>query len=174
VGVTAAVTDELSLGLVFDDLLAKYDWDTSGVLGSGGGSTTDRFPVRIRLGAAYEVLQGRGRVLAEIESRVSRLDYRTAGIEVVGDVPLETADEQTVNLQTTHLRFGAEYEIHQNLVVRAGMDRLGTSDMGELRPGAGFTIEQEIGRLKAGFEYVFQLEPYAVGTFHMLAIRLFL
>ncbi|MDX1740121.1 MAG: hypothetical protein R3178_02470, partial [Rhodothermales bacterium] len=55
-GVTAAVTDALSLGVVFDDLLAKYDWDTSGVLGTGGGSTTDRFPVRIRLGAAYELL----------------------------------------------------------------------------------------------------------------------
>ena len=173
-GVTAAVTEELTLGLVFDDLLAKYDWDTSGVVGSGGGSSTDRFPVRIRAGAAYELAGGRARVLAEIESRVSRLDYRVVSVEVIGDVPLASVDERIVDLQTTQLRVGAEYEFHPSLIVRAGLDRVDFGELSEVRPGAGFTLEQDIGSLRAGFEYVFQLEPYAVGTFHMLAIRLFL
>jgi hypothetical protein len=130
--------------------------------------------VRIRLGGAYELFDGRGRVLAEVESRVARLDYRATAIEIVGDVPLETIEERTVDLQSTHVRLGAEYAIHGNLIVRAGLDRIGFDDLAEVRPGTGFTIEQEIGRLRAGFEYAVQLEPYAVGTFHIVAIRLFL
>lgn len=174
VGVSAQVTPGLSIGLVLDDLLAKYDWDTSSIIGSGGGSTTDRFPVRVRLGAAYELASGKARILAEVESRVSRLDVIDRTVELVGDTPLERADEQTVDLQSTHVRFGAEYLLHRALTVRAGVDRLGSDGLDEVRPGFGFTVEQDIGSLQAAFEYVFQLEPYAVGTFHMLALRIYL
>jgi hypothetical protein len=174
IGVAAAVTEDLTLGLVFDDLLAKYKWDTSGLFGGAGGSTTDRFPTRIRLGAAYELPGGRARVLAELESRISSLDYREVNVELVGDVPLETVDERIVDLQTTHVRFGAEYDLHRSLVVRVGVDRIGFDELSEIRPGAGFTVEQDVGSLRAGFDYVFQLEPYAVGTFHMIALRIFL
>ncbi len=172
-GFSAAITPDLSLGIVLDDLLAKYDWDTSGIV-TGGGSTTDRFPTRLRLGAAYELAGGRARVLAELESRVSRLDFRRTGVEVIGDVPLQTTDERRLDLQSTYFRFGGEYVIHDQMTLRAGVDRISSEGLGEIRPGAGFSIEQDIGSLKAGFEYVFQLEPYAVGTFHMLALRLFL
>ena len=173
IGVSAAVTRRLTLGLVFDDLLAKYDWDTSGVV-SGGGSSSDRFPVRIRLGAAYEIADGRGRVVAEFESRVSRLDYREYSVALFGEEPLTAIDERRVDLQSSYLRIGAEYAFQKILTIRAGIDQIGSGGLSEARPGTGFALDQDVGSLKLRFEYAFQLEPYAVGTFHIVAIRLYL
>ena len=64
-GVTYGVTEALSLGLVVDDLLAQYNWDTSGAFGEGGKTTRDNFPTRYRVGAAYELLDGLARINRE-------------------------------------------------------------------------------------------------------------
>src|SRR5690606_7090108 len=68
-GVTGMITENLAVAFAADDLLAKYDWDTSGLLGSAGGANTDRFPVRLRAGAAYR-LGEKGVVSAEVETQV--------------------------------------------------------------------------------------------------------
>lgn len=174
VGVSAAVTDRLSLALVLDDLLAKYDYDTSGIFGDAGGSTSDRFPTRLRLGAAYELFEKRVRILAEYESRVSRLEFRSRQIEVVGDTPLETFVSRDLDRQTSHLRFGAEYDLADRFVVRGGVDQFAAEGFSESRPSTGFTIVQPVGSLLARFEYAFVLEPFAVGTMHVIAIKVYL
>ena len=80
-----AVTDDLRLGIALDDLLAKYSWDTSDLYGSGGKTTSDRFPVRVRVGGAYRLLEGRAQVLAEYEARVTSFEYRTRRVVLIGD-----------------------------------------------------------------------------------------
>src|SRR5690625_8021978 len=50
-GLSMQVTHELRLGLIVDDLLARYSWDTSGCYDSGGGRNSATGPSRLRPGA---------------------------------------------------------------------------------------------------------------------------
>ncbi len=174
VGVSAEVTDALSVGLVVDDLLARFEYDTSGLFGGDGGSTTDDFPARVRLGAAYTLLGDRARVFAEYESRVERLESRRRRIELVGGVPIETFVSEELSVQSSYLRFGAEYELVDRFKLRGGVDQFGSEGFGESRPSAGFTLVQPVGGLTIHIEYGFLLEPFAVGTLHVLSLRLYL
>ena len=58
--------------------------------------------------------------------------------------------------------------------VRGGLDRLAAGDSGGVRPSTGFMIEQTLGSLVARAEYAFVLEPYALGTMHLVTLRFFL
>ncbi len=173
VGLTIQVSKDLRLGFVADDLLAKYLWDTSGVFSSGGKSTSDQFPTRIRLGGAYTLAQGKATLVAEYESRVSTFEYRTRIVEVVDLEPLEAVTIEDFKIQQNLFRIGAEYWLAQPFAVRAGIDRIGDTD-GGIRPTAGFLVSQSLGSLNAWFEYAFALEPHATGTMHVLTLRLFL
>jgi hypothetical protein len=129
-GLSVRVTDALSLGLVADDLLARYSWDTSGLYGEGGKSTSDRFPARIRFGGAYTILDGRGLIVAEYESRFTSSEYRTRRVELIGDVPREVTDTERLRLHDSRFRLGGEYHLADVFAVRAGADQFG---------GGGFT-----------------------------------
>jgi hypothetical protein len=175
VGLSVQASEALRLGLAVDDLLASYGWDTSDLYGSAGRSTTDRFPARLRLGAAFR-LPGRPMLLtAEYESRFTPAEVRRRDVEVVGDRPQEdffTSEDLLFHDST--LRLGAEYQPVEAFAVRAGVDRLGTGALGGARPSAGFMVEQGLGPLVARAEYAFVLEPYALGTMHLLTLRVFL
>ncbi len=173
-GVSADVTDELSVGIVVEDVLAKFKYDTSGLFGDAGGSTTDHFPVRLRLGAAYKLFGGKARVLAEYESRVERLELRRRRIEIVGGVPVEAFASDELSLQSSYLRFGGEYDLTDRFKVRGGVDQFGSEGFSESRPSTGFTLVQPVGGLVMRVEYAFLLEPFAVGTLHVLSLRLYL
>lgn len=173
VGVTAAVTDRFRVALAVDDLLARYSWDTSDLYGAAGRSTSDRFPVRLRLGASYLLLDGRMQVLAEYESRFSDLEYRQRGVELVGATPRETAISRRAVVYDAGMRFGAEYRMMNVLTVRGGIDRLGGVVSGT-SPAAGFMIEQPVGPLAVRGEYAFMLEPHDTGAIHLITLRIFL
>ena len=172
-GLTIQVTNALRIGVVADDLLAKYSWDTSGLLSSGGKSTSDKFPTRIRLGGAYTLMDGQLNLVAEYESRVSTLEYRTRLIEIVDLEPIEAVETEELQIQQNIFRVGAEYILAPALAVQAGLDRIGDSDTG-IRPTAGFNVKQPVGSLVTSFEYAFALEPHGTGTMHVLTLRLFL
>ena len=74
VGMTFEATDALQIGLAIDDLLARYSWDTSSLYGSGGKTTSDRFPVRVRVGASYRLMEGRAQLLAEYDSSFTSME----------------------------------------------------------------------------------------------------
>jgi hypothetical protein len=174
VGLTAAVTEALTVALVLDDALARYDWDTGDLFGDSGGSTRDYFPLRLRLGASYAVENGRGRVVAEYESAVTRREYRTPVVLLAGGVPIESLEVAEKKIQNSRLRLGGEYAIAGPLSVRAGIDNLGTGSISGSRPSAGFMLEAPIGKLRTQAEYAFVLEAHAVGTIHLLSLKFFL
>lgn len=174
VGLTARVTDALRLGVTVDDLLARYSWDTSAIYGNAGKTTSDRFPVRLRFGGAYELMGGRARVVAEYESRITQREIRRRDVRLVGDVPVEITETETLRLHDSRLRMGGEYQPHEQFAVRAGVDRLGDGGTAAVTPSAGFMIEQPIGTLRARAEYAFMLEPYAAGGMHLVTLRVFL
>ena len=172
-GFTIQVSEDLNLGFVADDLLAKYSWDTSTLYSSGGKRTTDNFPVRLRLGASYQLMEGRARVMAEFESSTSTLEYRIREIEDVNDEPLEISSVEELTIQDSQLRIGGEYRLSAPFALRAGLDRIGDSIEG-MRPSAGFVLAQPLGELLFWVEYAFALEPYNTGTMHVMTLRLFL
>lgn len=172
-GLTIQLSRALRLGIVADDLLAKYSWDTSGIYSSGGKRTSDKFPVRLRVGAAYTLMQGRAKLVAEYESRVNTLEYRTRTIEVLDFDPVEVTETEELQLQESRVRIGAEYFLAAPFAVRAGVDRIGDA-LQDMRPTAGFLIAQPLGSLNVYFEYAFALEPQATGTMHIMTVRLFL
>ncbi|MEX0746624.1 MAG: hypothetical protein WD275_01405, partial [Rhodothermales bacterium] len=117
-GLTYSATEDLRLGLAVDDLLARYSWDTSDLYGSGGKTTSDRFPVRLRVGAAYRLMDGKAQVLAEYESRVTSYEYRTREVVLVGDVPQEETTSKRASIQEKRARVGLEYHHSDNFAVR--------------------------------------------------------
>ncbi len=173
-GLTARVTDALSLGLTVDDLLARYSWDTAAIYGEGGNRTSDRFPARLRFGGAYELMGGRARVVAEYESRITSAEVRTRSVASSGGAPLETRPSEQLRLHDSRLRVGAEYRPADVFALRAGLDRIGDDGVAAATPSAGFMVEQPVGTLTLRAEYAFMLEPYAVGSMHFVTLRVFL
>lgn len=174
VGLSARITEQLHLGLAAGDLLARYSWDTSDLFGSAGRTTSDRFPRRLRVGASYELLDGRARVLAEYESRLHAAEAFGRSVELVGGIPTETTTTEKVRRVDGRLRMGGELRLAEIFSIRGGIDRVGEDGLGGSVPSAGFSIEQPLGGLGLRAEYAFALEPYAVGTMHFVTLQLLL
>lgn len=174
VGLTYLVTNSLRLGFAVDDLLARYSWDTSDLYGSAGTTTSDRFPVRLRLGAAHGLFNGRAQVTAEYESQISSSEYRVRSVEIVGDRPQEVVTSERSQIHESRLRMGGEYRLTDVFTLRAGLDRIGADAVAGLTPTGGFMVTQPIGPLSIRAEYAFMLEPYDAGALHLITLRLFL
>jgi hypothetical protein len=93
-GLFSSPIPNLSLGLTVQDMNAKYTWDTEEVY-DRGTTTYDEFPVNMRFGASYRLLQQR--------------------LTVAGD--LEKNQEQGLK---PHL--GAEFSVYPSVMVRMGLD----------------------------------------------------
>lgn len=172
-GVTYRATDQLRFGLTLDDLLAKYEWDTSDIYGQEGRTNVDRFPRRIRLGAAYRLMEGRTLLVAEYESRFTDRDERIRQVDTFLGTPAETYEVERLRLHDSRLRLGAEFQLVEQFTVRGGVDRLGSdiSD-GVASPSAGFSVAIPLGELQTQIDYALMLEPYAVGVMHFATLRL--
>ena len=173
-GLHLQLTDALGLGLALDDLLARYSWDTSSAFGSAGRTTSDRFPTRIRLGGTYRLLGTRLLVTAEYESRFTSAEVRRREVVLIGDTPREAFEAERFTLHDSQVRLGAEYQVVEAFAVRAGVDRLAAEAVAGARPSGGFMIQQGLGSLQARLEYAVVLEPYALGTLHLLTLQVFL
>ncbi len=168
-GMTLAVTDDLRMGLVFDDLLARYRWDTSSLYTEGGRASQDEFPRRIRLGAAMQQIEGRLLISAEYEASFSSIEVLSRRVEIVGGSPVEFEDVERITVRDGLLRIGVEARPADVLLVRAGLDRIGS---GSVRPAAGIALDQTIGNLGARFTYTFAREPYGTGSAHYAGLEL--
>lgn len=167
-GISYEVTDALRLGAVVDDLLASYTWDTS-KHHSGGGKTTDRFPMRVRIGASYQL--PRIFLSIEYESRFATMQTWRRGVDLSGGVHREVISSQDITLHEPRYRAGAEYRFMSAFAVRGGATSVAR---GAVRPSAGFMVEQPVGELVIQAEYAFVLEPYALGTIHLVTLRFYL
>jgi hypothetical protein len=171
-GVTYQVTSQLRVAGSVNDLLAKYEWSTGSV---DGASRTDRFPVRVLLGSSYDLLDGRLRLLGELESRfVARDRQVTERIATTTGGPRRETRTEEFLLQRFQGRLGAEYRPIEILALRAGLDRIGVDGTDGLRPGAGFGLRQEVGELDLRVSYGVALEPYVRSFINMGTIEIFL
>ncbi|PSQ95298.1 MAG: hypothetical protein BRD55_11290 [Bacteroidetes bacterium SW_9_63_38] len=171
IGATYRVTSRLTLAGSVNDLLAKYDWDTSTV---DGESRTDRFPIRVLLGGSYEVAADRLQVLAELESRYQLLDRTVEQVEERSSGPRTVRRTETVLRQSFRGRMGVEYRPIDILALRLGVDRIGIDGTDGVRPGAGFGLRQSIGELDLRVSYGVAMEPYVRTFINMGTVELFL
>ena len=171
-GLTAQFTENLALGIAVDDLLARYRWDTSNAFGASGKQTTDRFPVRVRFGGAYQIAGGRGTITAEVETRVQSAERRTERVVELGGVPQVFVENERVRLLDTGFHLGAEYWLAEPFALRLGADRLGRGDLEAAAPAVGFALRQPLGEIAARLDYAAVLEPYGLGVMHLVNLHL--
>jgi len=171
-GVAVQVTDQLHLAGAVNDLLAQYEWETSGI---GGNSDTDRFPVRLRFGGAYVFQEGTWRILGEVESRFQPRDRQEPGRVVPTSVgPQQRSETEDLLLHGIRGRLGVAVRPVEPLSLRVGVDRMGTEGVGGLKPGAGFGVREQIGTLDVRLGYGVVLEPHVRSVMHLGTLELFL
>ncbi len=174
IGLTVQLIEGVHAAFVLDDLLARYQWNTDTVNGSGGKRTTDNFPTRLRIGLMTTRLHEKLRFVAEVESRFTKVEAVSRSVTILGSEPAERANREDLILRESRFRAGAEYEFLPQFVIRGGVEQLGKEALGGVRPSAGFMIEQEVGTLIARFEYAFSYESPASGTMHLFTLRMYL
>ncbi|MCH8245799.1 MAG: PorV/PorQ family protein [Bacteroidetes bacterium] len=173
-GMLIRLSQDLHVSFVLDDLLARYQWSTNSINGSGGKKTTDQFPTRLRIGIMNQRLDARLRLVGEYEARFRRAEVVSKSVSIFGGEPVERSETDRLVLSESRVRAGIEYLFMKQFVVRAGIEQLGDEVFGGLRPAAGFMVEQTVGNLDVRFEYAFSVESPASGTMHLLTLRLFL
>jgi len=170
-GVGMYVHPSVHIGVVIDDLLAKYDWDT---LSDEGQGALDEFPTRLRLGVSWTLLNNKLLLLGEYESSFSARTTLDPMVIFSGNAPRQIFETREFTLHQSHFKLGAEYTLVPSLVLRAGMARLEEFSNGGPRPSTGFMLQQRLGLLLTQVAYTFVLEPYASGGMHLIALRFFL
>jgi hypothetical protein len=173
-GVTARISEGVFAAFVLDDLLARYQWNTESVNGSAGKKTTDYFPVRMRFGLMTTRLADGLTASLEYESRFVRVEAVSRSVSVLGQEPVERTDRETLVLNESRVRAGAEYFLHPQFALRAGVEQLGSDVFGGVRPSAGFMLEEKLGSLEGRIEYAFSVESPASGVMHLFTLCLFL
>ena len=170
VGFALRPRDALTIGVAVEDLLARYNWETSGLLGEGGKTTRDNFPTRIRVGASYVLLENRLQIVGEYESAFAKREHRTYAVEPIGGAPVELATSEELTRYDYRFRVGGEYLLTDVFGLRIGVDQVGDEASG-VKPSAGFLVRQPVGDLLLAVDYAFVLEPYAVGSLHFVTLR---
>ena len=170
-GLIYTVQEGTHIGLSVSDLLAKYEWDTGGV---GGRSSTDLFPVRVRVSASHRLLDDRLRLMAEYESRFTDRDQRLRTPREGSAQPSEQFETRTFRLHESMGRIGASYTFVEPFTARGGIDRLGEGGFNGWQPSLGFGINQSLGTLDVDIDYAAVLEPYVTDLMNVLSVRIYL
>ncbi len=146
IGVLYRLNNEINIALKLTDINAKYKWDTAPVYGQSGTTTEDKFPFLKTIGISYKNKESR--ILAAIEIENS-------------------------NAGTNYLRSGIEYNIYEELYLRAGIDQFDLSNTEiPVKPSFGFSYSTQIGSIMAGIHYAFVIEPYSPADRHIAGISI--
>jgi len=145
-GIVYLVNKNLTLAGTITDINSKYKWDTSDIYGIEGNSTTNKFPLLMKLAASYKF--DNPSLLASIEFEHS-------------------------NSGTDFLRVGTEYNIYENLFLRGGVDKISISNFDiPIRPSFGFSYLKKITNFNIGINYAFVLEPYSSYDSHIIGVEI--
>lgn len=166
--IASQVHPNIGIGVVVDDLLARYSWDT-GVLYEGEGrETIDYLPIRSRIGVSYQSNDKKLIVSADAERISEKRQYRyTESTYTANAAPIHLQTSENVRIKTARYRLGAEYKLAKPLSVRSGVE-LGA---GFFAPSAGFSIHQKIGELPLQVDYALKREAYNTGFLHLLGVN---
>ncbi|KAF0152792.1 MAG: hypothetical protein FD143_720 [Ignavibacteria bacterium] len=145
IGALYSINDAMTVSLAVADLNTKYKWDTGKIYGSSGLASEDKFPLMKKVGFSYKFNEPR--IIASIEYESS-------------------------NAKAAYLRAGAEYNLFQDLFLRAGVDKVNINNFNiPVRPSFGLSYFYGAGSINFGFDYAFVVEPYSAGDQHVIGIN---
>lgn len=144
IGALYRVNDQWNLSFMISDINSKYKWDTSPVYELQGSTTEDKFPVLKKIGVSYH--------------------NKNLGLIV-------SAEFENSNAETNILRFGAEYNLIENMFVRGGIDQINLSNSYfPPKPALGFSYYKKFGNITFGVDYAFMIEQYSPYDRHIVGL----
>jgi hypothetical protein len=144
VGLIYEVIQSLTVGAVIQDIDAKYRWDTSDLYGTSGTTTIDRFPLLRKIGISYRLPNELGIVGLDLENN---------------------------NQGTTLIRAGAEVPATEYLTLRAGVDRVQTTqNENGVKPSLGFTLQKGLNGTSPSLSYAYVFEPFSTSGMSILSV----
>ncbi len=144
IGALYLANQNLSFSFVLNDLISKYEWNTTPIYEQEGYNTEDKFPLLIKLGASYFF----------------------DGPNLLTSVEYEHSDAGT-----NYLRLGVEYNIFEGLFIRGGLDKFNMSNTSApSRPSLGFSYFHDFSTLVVGVNYAFVVEPYSSFDRHIVGV----
>jgi hypothetical protein len=143
-GALYSISNEFNVGIVLQDVLSKYKWDTSKLYGENGSSYVDNFPTRKRLGISY----------------ISR----ELGLIASGEVEWIGTG--------AYCRIGTELELFSGLQIRAGIDQIAFASDISAKPSVGFSVQTQVSSWNPRIDYAFVFEPYISAGMHYLTLSL--
>jgi len=141
-GVLYQLAEEIAIAGVFQDVNSKYVWDTSKLYGRSGNATTDKFPLRKKIGLSY------------LPSALSLLI--ASEIEFVGSEAI--------------VRLGTEISLAEGLQIRAGLDQMSLSQNMDAKPSFGLSFQTDDLFWRPSIHYSFVFEPYVSTGFHIISL----
>lgn len=145
VGALYLLNENMTVSLMLSDINSKYEWDTGKIYGSNGNITKDKFPLLKKIGFSYKF--DKPKIIAAVEFESS-------------------------NGEANILRAGGEYNIFENLFLRAGFDKLNISNLDfPVRPTFGFSLFHLMKSVKIGIDYAFVVEPYSSSDLHTIGVN---
>lgn len=145
IGAIYRINKNWNVAVSVSDINAKYKWDTSGLYGTNRGvNSENKFPVLKKLGVRYFNPEYKLLVAGEFENS---------------------------NAQTSIIRAGVEYNIYDQLYLRAGLDQWNLKNSDFLpKPAAGFSYFKILGSLLVGVDYAFMIEQYSSSDRHIVGV----
>lgn len=144
IGAIYRYNDCLNFSFSLSDLNSKYKWDTSPIYGQDGANTENVFPLMKKFGVSY--------------------NFKDIKLLTSAEFEISNADSKVV-------RLGAEYNIYDKLLIRAGLDQwdLGNADRAAM-PACGLSYTSNVSGLLIGFDYAFQAENYSASSRHVVGV----
>lgn len=142
-GGIARLSDNLTLGIVVQDIGSKYKWDTSSLYGDQGSSTTEPFPLLRKIGMSYAFNDNAGLLSLDLENS---------------------------NKNTNIIRMGGELYLSELFTVRAGLDHWDLQDPAQAAPTFGFTVRTSSAKLTPVINYAYVIEPYGLFGMHIISL----
>jgi len=144
-GALYSLNNEMTVSFMVSDINSKYQWDTGKIYGANGKQTKNIFPLLKKIGFAYKFIE---------EKIIAAVEYENS------------------NAGTNFLRIGGEYNIYENFLLRAGIDKLNLSNFNfPLRPSFGFSYFYSLNSLRIGIDYAFVIEPYSSSDQHIIGVN---
>lgn len=144
IGAVFLLTDEFVIGAVIQDINAKYKWDTSKLYGKLGNITTDRYPLRKRIGISW----------------------------LSKNYPLTVSTEYEAIGSDSNIRIGSEIEIYEGVSFRTGLDQIALKSDLPTKLSLGIALQASIANQTPIFQYAFVVEPYSPSGIHIISFSM--
>ncbi len=145
IGALYVFNSNFTAAVVITDINSKYKWDTTELYGQDGNNEESKFPLLKKIAVAYNFLEPKILVSAEIENS---------------------------NANSNILRFGADYCIYPGFNLRAGIDKINlTNSEMPARPSFGFSYTYTFENWIIGLDYAYAYEPYSINNSHIICLN---